>query len=149
MNRIEILDLFKIKGFTYNPNTGDIFSHTKKLIKGKNSDGYIICNMSINNKTLSVRGHILAYYLYYGINPNLIDHINGIRDDNKIINLRDVTHKKNNLNRKNKKGYTFDKSVNKYRVYVYNGEKQIFYKLCKTEEEAILFSNEARLIYEK
>jgi hypothetical protein len=45
--------------------------------------------------------HILAWFFYHGSWPTgQIDHINGIKDDNRICNLRDVTQSKNMYNKK-------------------------------------------------
>lgn len=42
--------------------------------------------------------HRLAWLIIYGVWPNEIDHINGNRTDNRIINLRDVTRSENMRN---------------------------------------------------
>jgi hypothetical protein len=45
--------------------------------------------------------HRLAWLLHYGVLPTrCIDHKNGIRSDNRIVNLRDASHKDNGQNRK-------------------------------------------------
>lgn len=45
------------------------------------------------------REHRLIWFYHYGVWPKYtIDHINGIRDDNRIENLRDVSHKVNQSN---------------------------------------------------
>src|SRR5690606_29866615 len=69
--------------------------------------------------------HRLAWLHVYGCWPeNLIDHLNGVRDDNRICNLRDVDDRTNNENilRKrsdNTSGYLgvhFDRKSNKFRA---------------------------------
>ena len=46
------------------------------------------------------QAHRLAWLFYYGEWPeNEIDHINNDKDDNRITNLRDVTHGENQQNR--------------------------------------------------
>ena len=46
-------------------------------------------------------GHRIAWLIHYGALPShTIDHINGNTSDNRIINLRDVTHKTNMMNQK-------------------------------------------------
>jgi len=55
----------------------------------------------------SYRSHRLAWLLHYGEEPkNQIDHINGVRDDNRIENLRDTTQAENCKNVKKPKNNT-------------------------------------------
>lgn len=66
-------------------------------IKAKTSDGYLC--LSVKGK--SHLAHRIIWLLYYGAWPkDQIDHINGIKDDNRIENLRDVN---NTLNQRNKR----------------------------------------------
>jgi len=39
--------------------------------------------------------HRIAFYMQHGWVPDYIDHINGITDDNRLINLRDVATAEN------------------------------------------------------
>lgn len=68
-------------------------------------------NIMLPNKNGIFKAHRLAWYYCYGINPKTqIDHINGIRNDNRIENLREATNQQNSYNRginsRNKTGYT-------------------------------------------
>jgi len=47
----------------------------------------------------SYYAHRLAWFYVQGTWPDQIDHINGIKSDNRIENLRDVTVQQNNQNR--------------------------------------------------
>lgn len=59
-------------------------------------DGYLI----IKIKQRAYKAHRLAWLYVYGSLPTqTIDHINGVRDDNRIINLRDVSLRENTHNR--------------------------------------------------
>lgn len=104
-------------------------------------DGYI----SICFKKRKYFAHRVAWYLYYGEWPKgQIDHINGIRNDNKISNLRDVTQSQNQLNQKRHREktvryYYFIKKSNKYRVQKYINGKLKHYGIFDTEKEAIDF----------
>jgi len=85
-------------------------------------DGYKI--VTLNSK--KYKAHRLIWIYHNGdIQQDLqIDHINGIRDDNCISNLRLVTHQENNFNT-NAKGYYWNKKDNKYTAQiVINGESK-------------------------
>jgi len=46
-----------------------------------------------------IKAHRAAWALYFGVFPEGdIDHINGVRDDNRICNLRDVDRRANSRN---------------------------------------------------
>lgn len=76
--------------------------------KWLNPDGYNI--VQCNKKRCFA--HRIIWEMHNGPIPNgmEIDHINRVRDDNRIENLQLITHKQN-LGRRNQtsKGYSFDK----------------------------------------
>lgn len=83
--------------------------------------------------------HRLIWLYHHGRWPNQIDHINGVRSDNRIENLRECTYSQNHgnkrMNRNNtsgKKGVFLDKRDNTWFVYVANEYKGRF----KTIQEA-------------
>ena len=53
------------------------------------------------------------FNIYDTSTDNLIDHINCNKSDNRLSNLRNVTHQHNQFNQK-AKGYSFHKPLNKY-----------------------------------
>ena len=87
--------------------------------------------------------HRLTWLYHYGVWPKgHIDHNNGIRDDNRIENLRECTRQQNMLNRKSYgktskyKGVCWYKPSKKWRAgYNYNG-KHHYLGLYTTELEA-------------
>lgn len=66
-----------------------------KVLGYKNFDGYLGFKIK-GKKYLS---HRLAWFYEYGVWPNQIDHINRIKTDNRISNLRDCTKAENCCNR--------------------------------------------------
>lgn len=105
------------------------------------SDGYI--KIGINGTRYGA--HRLAWLYATGQWPkHEIDHINGVRDDNRIVNLReadDGQQARNAARRKDnvsgKRGVCFDDKSGKYLSYIdFNGERTILGK-CDTLAEAI------------
>src|SRR6478752_4511704 len=58
--------------------------------------GYV----KIRFKYLAYLAHRLIFVYHYGYEPKYIDHINGIRTDNRIENLREATPTQNCMNQK-------------------------------------------------
>ncbi len=87
--------------------------------------------------------HRLAWlYITGAWPPHQLDHINGIRSDNRWINLRPATLTENNRNkrvhRQGEKGAYFDKSRGKWLSTICVNRKQIFLGRFDTEQEAHL-----------
>jgi len=103
--------------------------------------GYRIISLKKNRFV----AHRLAWVLTYGRWPqDQIDHINGDRSDNRLINLREATQSQNNANSKLRednpcqaKGVSFFKQTQKYRAYVTVDGKQHHLGYFPTLEEAI------------
>ena len=142
----EKLELFKEKGWTYNKETGEVFSHTGKIKNTTNYLGYIQCGLIVDTKSVKVQAHQLAWYLSTGNVPNTIDHINRIKNDNRFINLRNVTIQENTFNT-NAKGYCWSKSKKKFRSNICISGKLKFLGYYNTEEEARKAYLDAKKIY--
>lgn len=106
----------------------------------KPDSGYVI--ISINKQMF--RAHRLAWLYVYGENPkNQIDHINGVRDDNRLENLRDTQQGENHKNKRllcsNKTGYhgiTIHKN-GRYRVHAWKQNVQQHLGYYKNIEDAV------------
>lgn len=145
MTELERCEFAKQKGYSYNPKTGELRGMFGKLITGK-TGGYVRCIINAD-KPYSIRGHRLAWYLYYGELPtSCIDHIDGNPLNNKIKNLRDVSQQKNTFNQK-AKGYTWHNRANKFQAKIRVNGKVISLGLFDTEPEARTAYLEAKKIY--
>jgi hypothetical protein len=95
----------------YNPETGAL---TWLSARGRQPAGAIAgCDSGQGYRDIRVdgeqhRAHVIAFLHFYGRWPeHEIDHINGRRDDNRIVNLRDVPR---SINRRNAARSTNNKS---------------------------------------
>lgn len=145
----------------YDPETGLFTWKVKKssVNPGDKAGSYDLhgyLTVRINYK--SYKCHRLAWLYVYGELPiECIDHVNRIRDDNRICNLRCVSKRQNqfnlSFNKKNTSGFTgvsYDKSRNKYEANIQVNKRKIFlgrfddaisashaYLLAKSELHAI------------
>lgn len=142
------------KLLNYNPITG-VFNciNSKRIIKNGriNNRGYI--TFFINKK--SYLAHRLAWLYVYGNFPkDCIDHINHVKTDNRINNLRECSpflNGQNNSKRKdNKSGFTgvfFSKSVNKWQVQIRINKKPIHLGIFENIDDAIECRKVANIKY--
>ena len=141
----------------YEPNTGKLFwsKRTPDMFKPKGKKSAEGCCANWNSRYAGkeafifqgpnghlygrffkkgIFAHRVAWAIYYGEWPkNYIDHINGIAFDNRIDNLRDVTHQENMKNAKIPKtnksgvcGVCWDKSKSLWVVQVKGKNKNTF-----------------------
>lgn len=88
--------------------------------------------------------HHLAWFFVYGVIPQLtIDHINGIRDDNRIENLREVSFAENCRNRRRMKnntsgvqGVSFSPRHQMWKVSIRANGRDVFLGYYRTIDEA-------------
>jgi hypothetical protein len=121
----------------YNPDTG-IFTRkvsTSPRVKvgdvAGSLDGHGYLRITVQSRLY--QAHRLAWLHTYGEWPTgQIDHINRVRTDNRISNLRDVTHKQNNQNRSksshNTSGHTgvsWFRRTGKWQTHITHNQKSI------------------------
>ena len=101
------------------------------------------------------QAHRLAWLYVYGEWPeDQIDHINRIRTDNRISNLREVTNKQNNQNRSKPSNNTsghpgvhWYKQRSKWQAQITHNQKQIHLGYFSILEEAISARKAAEKLY--
>lgn len=111
-----------------------------KVAGCKDSRGYI----NINFSGKKYKAHRLAWFYVHKEWPNKIDHIDHVIDNNKIGNLRNVSHSMNMQNRmtanKNNKtgflGVFFNEEKKKYTAQIGLNGKKKFLGDFPTREEA-------------
>lgn len=82
-----------IEEFSYCSVTGHLFRNGKK-VGTKSSGGYL----KVTFMGVEYLAHRLCWFLHHDEWPNVIDHINHDKCDNRILNIRNVDHKANNMN---------------------------------------------------
>lgn len=139
----------------YNPETGIFTRKTNHGGRKKGSqagtlthDGYI--RIFVNRK--AIMAHRLAWLLHYDEMSDMqIDHINAIKSDNRISNLRLCSHSQNQANkalqRNNKSGYKgvhWNKKARKWvsRICI-DGKKVDLGFFDKPEEGSIVYNQAA------
>jgi len=133
MTRLEKCELLKSKGYTYDPETGKVSGIKGFELQNKNKSGYNIIGMK---NTTCLRAHHYAWYMTYGnVDFWELDHINRDKSDNRISNLRIVNSQENKFNN-NAKGYSWDKSRNKWHSKIHINGKTINLGRFDNEEEA-------------
>ena len=108
-----------------------------------NNEGYKI--IQLTNFQGKKKNFQLNRIVYLAFNPdwnifdsstdNFIDHRNGIKTDDRISNLRNVSQHHNTFNR-NCKGYSYDKQKKKYRARIHLNGKFKHLGLFENEEDA-------------
>lgn len=145
MKEIERFNRLKEMGYKYNPETGDLFGSRGNKIKNR-IGGYIVCSVKENKKEYKVYGHRFIWWLNYHEIPEEIDHINRVKDDNRLENLRNTTHSENN---KNRFGKGYKKKGSGFEAKIAVDGKQIYLGFYKTTQEANQSYLDAKKIYHK
>lgn len=135
--------------FNYDPITGILAwkkqpskRYKTSLVAGyRTFQGYL--KVTVARRIYSV--HRIAWLISYGCWPTYqIDHINGAKDDNRLVNLRDVTPKINMENMRKAKarsstgllGVSWSKPLQKYKAAIHFGGKNVHLGYYANPDEA-------------
>jgi len=127
--------------FDYDPETGVL---TRKIngncLWHSDRDGYLRVNVLGSKRAV----HRVVWKLFYGHDPDTVDHINGRPDDNRIENLRSADHQTNNRNKttgkNNTSGYpgvSYVRSDNLWLVRINHDGKRKYIGMYKDKLKAI------------
>jgi hypothetical protein len=144
------------KMFNYDPETGILtwrYTSRPDLIGMQcgsiSSQGYH--TVTINGSKFGV--HRIIYKMMTNEEPDIMDHINGKRHDNRWCNLRSVSHQENNFNiglaKDNKSGFSgvhYRADHDRYTATVRIGSKSHHLGSFKTKAEAIAARQAANII---
>lgn len=134
MTRLEKCEIAKSMGFVYNPETGLVHNKFGREVGHIRKDGYIELNGGKHFGYILL--HHYAWYSVYGnVDFKELDHINRIKTDNRISNLRIVTRQENTFNT-NAKGYYWITKKKKYNTQIRINGKLISGGYFDTEEQA-------------
>lgn len=153
------------KRLRYEPETGKLFWLDdpekrqswrtswagKEAFTAKNGSGYRIG--ALDYKML--KAHRVVWALVHGRWPEgELDHINRIRDDNRVENLREASPAQQRRNMSKHKsntsgvtGVSFDKARNLWRAHIWEHNKQVYLGRFATQENAVAARKEAMSRY--
>jgi AP2 domain. len=119
--------------------------------------GYIRISLSTDTGIERWQAHRLAWLIMTGSQcATEIDHINGIKDDNRWCNLRSATPSQNHLNPNDKiyesntsghRGVSFDNTRKKWRAHMTLDQQHIYLGRFDCKEDAIAAREEAMRPY--
>lgn len=151
----EVLSIAE-KLLTYHPLTGEFIWKSRegntsfnaryagKIAGTITANGYIQLPVTRGRCTKRIPAHRLAWFIVYKEIPDQVDHINHVRNDNRIENLRNVSPTENGRNKDlcsdNKSGVngvSWHKRDKRWRAHIVIARKQIHLGNFINKEDAI------------
>jgi hypothetical protein len=134
--------------YSYNPLTGKLINNkTNKIVVGTSSiDNRNYRRLTVNVRVNGTSRHVAyaraVYAWLHGEWPKPgfhVDHINHNSHDNRLCNLRCITARQNNQNRRNQKspGVYWNKRLSKWQAQIRIQDKRIYLGLYISEFDAL------------
>ena len=121
------------QNYSINLETAEIRNNkTGRILKPQLNNGYYQVGLHMNSKQKKYLVHVLVWIAnngFYDTNKYVIDHINHIKTDNRIENLRLVSQSVNIINISHRNGKQFDYKSELPDKITINEECKIYY--CK------------------
>lgn len=128
----------------------------EKILKTTENFGYPSLQLFINGsfRTLEVHRLVAITFIDNPNNYSVVNHKNGIKNDNRVENLEWVNHRENSTHGKMQKnktsiypGVSFDSSRNKWVSYIYHDGKRKHLGRYKHENDAYMSTLYAHIKY--
>lgn len=153
---IELTHLRLLKELAYDPDTG-VFTRLVRSSNRVKAGDVAGTKHSLGHVVVSVGGgryyaHRLAWFYTHGEWPmQMVDHINGVRDDNRLANLREATPQQNGQNKSSKGGAlgtSWHKAQNKWQSHIRGADRKLVYLgTYETREAAHEAYKNAKRVY--
>lgn len=147
---MEIRDVPGYPGVRVDSEGGVYGRSGKKVVGYVNAYGYRVSTFSFGGKYITVTHHKMIMRAFHGLPPegHNVDHINRVRSDNRLCNLRYVTFSHNSLNAVNHPGRDLPQGVTRHRkgymARLSIDRKQTYLGMFDTPEAAHAVILEAR-----
>ena len=140
--------------YRYDPKTGLLKNRYGQECRNISTGGYLSILPKIKGRSIRIMAHRAAFMIMNGRWPLFVDHINGVRTDNRWRNLREVTRTENlrNTARRydNKTGVTGVRKnrSGRYSAFIHADSKNVPLGTFDTIFEAACARKSAEILYQ-
>ena len=132
------------KNLKYNPWTGLVWN--KRVTQPSTPPGHSKRYPKVRCEKVLYLAHRVIWFLQTGEWPDsdlVIDHINGVRNDNRWVNLRQVTVKENNINKHPSPSvFHLEKALGKAGIFFVHDHYKNYSQLVIEDKLTLLFTKD-------